>query len=53
MASLDGDFLFSNIPLEENIDFCNGMYSVNCSDLYIDNKNPLISPSMIFVIYLT
>ena len=29
MGSLDVDFLFSNIPLEETIDFCNEMYSVN------------------------
>ena len=29
MGSLDVDFLFSNIPLEETMDFCNEMYSVN------------------------
>ena len=46
MASLDVDSSFTNISLDETIDFCN----VN---LYSDSRNPLISPRKIFVIYLT
>ena len=33
MASLDVDSLFTNIPLDENIDIC-------VENLYNDNKNP-------------
>ena len=33
MASLDVDSLFTNIPLDENIDICG-------DNFYIDNKNP-------------
>ena len=46
IASLDISSLFTNIPLDKTIDICIG-------NLKNDNKNPLTSQSMLFVICLT